>query len=59
MSPSFAPPQLGEDRRLRWLGRAGRVNWRGREFALPAGMLGQIGAAFGASRRPRGCASSL
>ena len=59
MSPSFAPPQLGEDRRLRWLGRAGRVNRRGREFALPAGMLGQIGAAFGASRRPRGCASSL
>ena len=55
----FAPQQLEEDRRLRWLGRAGRVNWRGREFAPPAGMPGRTGAVFGASRRLRGCVSSL
>ena len=45
--------------RLRGLGLAERVNWRGREFAQPAGMLGRVGAVVGASRRPRGSAGSL
>ena len=44
--PPYASPQPNEDRRLRGLGRAERVDRRGRKLALPAGVLGRSALAL-------------